>query len=138
MSPITFALEWRFPSGMAQALAVHGARFEAPFWADFRIQGDTRSITLPDGTVITETLGGADAMGYRYTASGVDGISGYQGSFQVVDDGSATTLTWTTSFQARDSDAAARMVTINAGGGQAMLAELTAYFAPKPATPSRN
>jgi len=138
MSPITFALEWRFPTGMAKALATYGARFGAPFWAVFRVQGDTRSVSLPDGTVITETLRDASDMGYNYVASGVDGISGYQGSFEVADDGTATTLTWTTSFHARDSDAAARMVTINAGGGQEMFAKLAAHFAPKPATPSQN
>ncbi len=137
MEPITFAFEWRLPTGMAEAVANYAARFGAPFWAVFRIRGDTRSIKLPDGTVITETLDGAGATGYGYVATGMDGITGYRDSFKVADDGTATTLTWTTSFEARDSDAATRMLTINAGGSQAMLASLAAHFAPKPATPSR-
>jgi hypothetical protein len=117
---------------MSEAVAVYGARFGSPFWADFHIDGDTRTVLQPDGTTITETLDSASDQGYTYTASGVDGIERYRGSFAVTDDGSATRLVWTTSFEARDTDAAARMLSIIAGAGQTMLSRLASHFAPVP------
>jgi hypothetical protein len=137
MGKIVFGQAWGFPAGMAEALAAYGVSFGDPFWAPFEVHGDTRSVALPDGTVITESLGRAWATGYEYTATGVAGISGYQGSFVVAGDGVATTLTWDTSFEAEDTAAAAYMLTVNAGGAQAMLARLASHFAPVPTAPSR-
>ena len=122
---------------MTDALAAYGARFGDPFWAPFDIRGDIRSVALPDGTVITETLGQAWATGYEYTATGVAGISGYQGSFAVTGDDAATMLSWDTSFEAEDTAAAAYMLTVNAGGAQTMLARLASHFVPVPTAPSR-
>jgi len=131
----TSALAWGFPSGVRDALSAYGARFDAPFWASFRVDGDTRSVALPDGTVITEKLVEEWNGGYRYHASGVDGITEYEGSFAVNDDGLTTSLTWRTAFETRDTPSATRMLTINATGGQAMLAALTVRFTPQVLTP---
>jgi len=137
MGKIAFGQAWSFPAGMTDALAAYGVQFGDPFWAPFDVHGDIRSVALPDGTVITETLGRAWATGYEYTATGVAGISGYQGSFAVTGDDAATMLSWDTSFEAEDTAAAAYMLTVNAGGAQTMLARLASHFVPVPTAPSR-
>jgi hypothetical protein len=129
--PARFAPSWRFPAGMEAAVAGWACKFDAPFWAQFDVRGNVRSITLPDGTTtITEELADETDSGYSYTGEGVDGISDYAGSFEVSTEGDATVLTWATSWTAADSASLVRMLSINAGGAAAMGAALDAHFSP--------
>lgn len=131
----SFGAAWNFPSGMTDTLAGYACRFDVPFWTKFDVHGDTRSITVPDGTLITEKLEGQGEACYGYSATGVPGISAYRGRFDVTDNGTNTTLAWRTSWEAQDADAVAHMININAAGAQGMFAALASHFAPVPTAP---
>ena len=128
--PVTFTRRWRFPVGLENAVAAYAVRFAAPFWADFHVDGDTRTIELPDGTIITERLTDSTHNSYEYTATGVPGIVDYLGSFAVESDPEAIVLAWTTTFTPADAATAVRMFSINAGGAAAMTAKLDSHFSP--------
>jgi hypothetical protein len=119
---------WRFPPGTEDAVTAYAGRFAEPFWADFDIAGDSRTIALPDETTVTETLSHQSEAGYSYTASGLTGISDYLGSFAVTADSVATELAWTTAFHASDPTSLGQALTIIAGAAAAMGAKLAERF----------
>ena len=85
-----FTRTWTFPPGMLDTVAGFATRSGAPFWAQFHIDGNVRTVTLADGTVLTEHLVQSTDTSYAYTATGVPGVSDYQGSFTATDDASRT------------------------------------------------
>jgi hypothetical protein len=128
--PVRFERSWRFVAGMADVVASYACRFARPFWADFKVDGDTRTITLADGTTIVETLTRQDDAEYAYSASGVPGIDDYTGSFAVTTTADATELSWTVTFTAADAASLIRMLTICAGAATTMSSKLGAHFTP--------
>ena len=122
---------WRFAPALGADLAAYAGKFDAPFWADFAVDGPTRTVTVePDGPTLTETLAHQSDAGYSYQATGAPGITEYLGSFAVIADSVAAELAWTTAFHASDPDALGRMLAINAGGAAAIAAKLADRFAP--------
>lgn len=128
--PVRFERSWRFVAGMADVVASHACRFAHPFWADFKVDGDTRTITLADGTTIVETLIRQTDAEYAYGARGVPGIDDYVGNFAVTATADATELSWTVTFTAADSASLIRMLTICAGAATTMSSKLGAHFTP--------
>jgi hypothetical protein len=127
---------WRFATGIDADLAAYAGRFDAPFWADFAVDGQTRTITLPpDGPTLTETVSHESDSGYSYHAAGAPGISDYVGSFAVIGDSVATELSWTTAFHAADPAALGRMLAINAAAAAAMGSKLADRFPPADGSP---
>jgi hypothetical protein len=125
--PVHWQRTWRFAPGMAAALAGYACRFDQPFWAHFDVDGDTRTIQLPDGTLLTETLATSSPEKYTYTATGMPGISGYSGSFSVNKD---AVLHWSARFKADSPASLVRMLSTNAAAASAMTAKLKDHFGP--------
>ncbi len=113
-----------------ERVASYACRFADPFWADFHVDGDTRTVTLPNGTTIVETLTRQSDDRYAYSASGVPGIGDYTGSFAVTASADATELSWTVTFTAADAASLIRMLTINAGAAATMASRLAERFSP--------
>jgi hypothetical protein len=128
--PVRFGRSWRFVPGMTEVVASYACRFTHPFWADFKVDGDTRTIKLPNGTTIVETLTRQADIEYAYSASGVAGIADYAGSFAVSASDEATELSWTVTFTAADAASLTHMLTICAAAATSMSAKLDAHFSP--------
>jgi hypothetical protein len=128
---VTFTRSWRFPAGVEPAVSSYALQFAAPFWAQFKVESKNRSITLADGTVITETLTSSTDSSYTYSATGVPGISSYAGTFAAEPDPEGIALSWTTTFIPADAAASVRMFSIDAGAADAMTQALDSYFAPR-------
>jgi Polyketide cyclase / dehydrase and lipid transport len=68
--------------------------------ADAKVEGDLRTLTMPDGAVIRELIVAVDHEQRRMAYSVVDGqrmpITFHHAAFQVFDAGDASRLVWTT------------------------------------------
>lgn len=130
--PINVKKKWVFAAGMKDLIAQYACDFSKPFWASFKIDGKVRSITLPSGITITETLAAADTNSYKYTAEGVPGIKGYSGSFSVtVLDDNRVELLLEVSFGYDTTASFKTMITIVGGFFNSTSAALAAHFAPE-------
>ncbi len=128
---------WRVAPALGADLADYAGRFDAPFWADFAVDGPTRAVTVePDGPTLTETLVHQSDAGYSYQATGAPGITDYLGSFALVADSHAAELAWTTAFHAADPAALGRMLAINAAAAAAIGARLADRFPPAEPAPT--
>lgn len=98
----TFVKSWLFPATQREALLAYACRFDRPFWAQFTVAHDTRTVHLPSyagGVLITETLQEHGPEGYRYTMTGVPNVRDYQGWFTVEAAGpEQVRLTWKIAF----------------------------------------
>lgn len=128
--PGNFDTQWTFPGVTAEEVAAYAARYYEPFWTTaFTFDGDQRTIVIEDGkTTIVETLVSQEDLSNAYSAVGVPGISGYQGSFTATGDGDGATLSWSTSWLAADQASSDHMSVINAGAEEAMDAALAKRF----------
>jgi hypothetical protein len=128
---LTFARRWTFPAGMRAAVAQYACRFDHPFWASFKVQGNTRTLTLPDGkTVITETLQRQGRDSYTYRMTGIPGLTAYTGSFTLTAAADLATLEWAVSFQCADPQTIVRVLSMIAEAAQQMTAAMTSHFSP--------
>ena len=128
-----FTKSWVFPAADADRLQAYACDFEKPFWADFAVQGNTRTITLPPyagGVVATETLRQHDAAGYEYGMQGVENIAAYTGSFAVEAAGEEQVrLVWRIAFTyRRGSKALVRVAKLFARATPVMTKALRGEF----------
>lgn len=136
--PNSFSRSWRFPAAVAAAVQGYACQFQKPFWASFKVKGDTRTIQVagldpadPNKSVtFTETLTEASASGYRYAMTGYPGILNYRGSFEASVAGDWATLTWSCSFDADDAVTAMRCLSLLAGSADTMGVALSQHFSP--------
>lgn len=128
--PVVISREWTAPAAMSDALAGYACRFDRPFWADFEVSGDERTLVLPDGTTITERLAEQSGTSYRYTLTGLDHIDDYQGAFAVEPQGDSAVLRWDARFTSSDAAATVRALSLIAGAAATMTQRMAAHFAP--------
>jgi hypothetical protein len=128
--PLRFSRKWRFVAGMEDLLAAYACRFGAPFWGDYKVAGNTRTTTLPDGTTIEETLTEQEPRSYHYTAAGVPGVGEYKAGFVVTTEPNAAVLTWSASFTAGDGQSVVRMLGLDGAAAAVMEDALAGHFAP--------
>lgn len=130
--PICFHKRWSLPANLKSALAEYACQFAKPFWAQFVVQGDSRSLTLPDGTTITETLQKpVTPDSYTYTMTGIKNLASYSGAFavQVVDD--LAQLEWKVIFDSRSPDAIVKILGLNADAAEEMSKRMQEHFRPR-------
>jgi hypothetical protein len=127
--------EWRFPARMREVLADYAVRFDKPFWADYKVDGKTRTLVIPDQYMIVETLTDlVQGTSYNYVMQGPPGVSDFTGSFSiepVQGDAGQIRLVWSYAFRAADTNAAISTLGLTAGAVQAMSARLHEAFAPR-------
>jgi Ferritin-like len=124
--------KWVFAPGMKDLVAGYTCDFSKPFWATFMVEGKVRSIVLPSGIEIIETLADHDTYSYSYTATGVPGIDGYTGAFKVsVMDDSHVELLLEISFGFENTAAFKTMATIVGGFFSSTSTALNAHFSPE-------
>ncbi|MGA8429756.1 MAG: hypothetical protein WB729_08040 [Candidatus Sulfotelmatobacter sp.] len=129
--PIEFKREWQFPAELRGAVAKYACNFRSPFWADFKIDGNTRTLQSKDGTIITETLQeGSTEESYSYDLRGIAGLSSYIGKFQVIPDRGAITLRWTATFRCQDPATIVRILAMLGGTFETMTNAMTRHFGP--------
>lgn len=130
--PVTFSRRWSFPTGIRDALAEYACRFDAPFWANFVVEGNTRTTSLPNGTEIVETLERQESDSYAYSMIGPPGISDYHGSFSLSppDAKGRVTLEWKDTFRAADEGALVSMLSTLAGAAETIANQLRSHFGP--------
>ncbi len=135
--PIAFAFEWSFPNAMKGAVAEYGCRFATPFWAPYTVTGKTRTSPLPNGGQLIETLKRESKRSYRYTASGIEGVSDFQGAFAVSDGergADGIKLTWSVSFEAQDPAAVVTALSLIGASAEQMITAMHGHFGPRPGT----
>jgi hypothetical protein len=113
-SDIELSRTWSFAGGLKAVVADYGCRFNRPFWADYTIDGNTRTTTLPDGTRITEVLDASADDLYTYSASGFPGISAFAGEFRIVDDDDRVRLIWKYKFSGNPPEAVVTFLALTA------------------------
>ena len=140
LEPVHLRLAWQFTEAVHDAVAGYACRFDRPFWAQYHIDGDVRTQRLPDGGTMVETLTPpASPTEYHYTATGLPGITAYEGSFQLsrpADPGGDITLSWNVDLSA---DSAAGMVSAASGvasAAEAMTTAMEAHFGPRRIPPT--
>ena len=117
---------------MKSALAEYACQFEKPLWAQFEVKGNSRSLTLPDGTTITETLQQqATPDSYTYTMTGIKDISSYSGTLAVHIAGDTAQLEWTVVFESRVADAIVKMLGLNADAAEEISTKMADHFRPR-------
>ena len=127
--PLTFTHRWGFASGLGAAAATFAAQFDRPLWPGFKVDGDSRTLTLADKTTLTEKRLAQTADAYSYSGSGTPGVPDYEGSFSVSGDDAAE-LTWTVTFTPADPATAVRMFATLASAAAAMMGVLGKEFTP--------
>ncbi|MCH7801240.1 MAG: hypothetical protein IIC24_06815, partial [Chloroflexi bacterium] len=134
--PIEFHRRWTYPETMKSAVAEYACRFDSPFWGNFDpvSSGDrTRTRTLPDGTVITETEVAHDDTWYEYTISGIEGVSDFVGEFRLIDSGESdgeVTLERKVRFKCEQSEIIVKIASMIAQDNQQMTDKMTGHFSP--------
>lgn len=131
--PFVITRNWVFSAGMKDLLGAYTLQFGKPFWATFNVSGDTRTITLPTGVTLTETLLTADGESYSYAATGMPGIRNYTGRFSVstlADQG--VELTLQVRFEYDTTSAFQAMASVLGGYFEAVQHSLNTHFASQP------
>jgi hypothetical protein len=130
---IRTAKTWRYAAAMREVVAEYACRFDKPFWApDASVGEGKREFKLADGTVLSESLNGTEQHGYGYEGSGLDGVTGYSGSFRVSEPSDdQVTLTWSVELSSEDPAAIVRALGIIGLAASAMTSAMSAYFAPR-------
>lgn len=135
---VRFAREWAFPLAMRSAVMDYACNFGKPFWGDFAVDGDTRSIAVqglvpgqPTSAVtLVETLEREDAAGYVYSMQGFPGMAAYMGRFSLSENGEQIVLRWECRFQAATDDAMLRCYALLAASADTIGGDLAAHFGP--------
>jgi hypothetical protein len=91
---------------------IPGVRALAGQTAPWTTAGQTRTLTLSDGSTVVETLAALEADGYRYRVSDFSGpfrflVKEAHARFAVAPRGEGSTLTWTYAFTPKGGLAAA-------------------------------
>jgi hypothetical protein len=129
--PIRWERSWTFAAGIRDVVADYACRFNQPFWAQFHVDGDTRTTRLANGTTLTETLTNATPQSYSYSATGFAGVEGYEGTFEAADTAAGCVLTWRCSFRCTDSASIVTVLSTNAAAAGTMTDRLAAHLGPR-------
>jgi hypothetical protein len=133
--PLSTSQEWRFPAFLREALAEYALRFDKPFWAPFKVEGNQRTLDVPGKYTLVETLSSSvPGKSYSYTLEGLPKVSHYTGSFSLETtggDSGGLTLVWTCKFQAEDVATAVSTLALLANAAQTMSAKLAQAFVPR-------
>lgn len=138
--PIRLQYCWTLPMAIKQAVITYACQFNNPFWNNpgYNVHGEQRTVTFPDGTLVTETLLAQTETSYRYKLDGIEQVQNAIGTFILTELESSNTqaelvqLEWNMSFEAQTSQAILAMASnIALVAEQQIFPALTAYFAPK-------
>lgn len=137
---VPFARGWVFPGGIRQAMADYACKFDHVFWDPAaKVDGKTRTYSLPDGRVLTETLVEQSGSSYRYIQTGFTGVSDCQGCFRISPaDHDDLKLEWEMSFSGKEPGAIVDVLGALAGLAKRMTAAMQARWCPREATTSRS
>ncbi|WP_225410772.1 ferritin-like domain-containing protein [Stigmatella hybrida] len=134
-NPLSTSQEWRFPAFLREALAEYALRFDKPFWAPFKVEGNTRTLDVSGMYTLVETLSGPKTgQSYHYTIEGIPGVSdcsGFLGLEPVEGEPGEIKLVWACRFQAEGMGAAVSAFALLANTAQGMSEELSRAFAPR-------
>jgi hypothetical protein len=130
--PIKLAERWAFPASMQDVVSAFGCQFSKPFWADYQVAGNTRTLTSAEGTIVETLQPPTSVSAYSYTLSGLAGVTSCQCRFEAAVTGAETALTWSAVLSCSDPARALNAVAWVSGAGQSMKAALMKYFQPKP------
>jgi hypothetical protein len=129
--PVVLSHDWRFDPGLEATLTLAGTRFDDPVAGSYRVDGNTRTRTLADGSTVTDELTASDGSSYAYTCGGVASVTDWSGRWSVARTDDAVVLTWRTAFVTTDGPAAVGLASDFAQTVAAATAALTARFAPR-------
>ena len=128
--PVVLSHDWRFDPGLEATVTAVGTPFDDPFWGSFQVDGNTRTRTFADGTVVTEELTASTGSSYAYASVGAAAVTDWTSRWSVAGGDDAVVLSWHTSFVTADAAAAVALTSDFAQTVAAATAALTARFAP--------
>lgn len=130
--PIKLSKTWKFNRNMQEILEATCCQFDKPFWASFKIDKNTRSIQLPDGTTIIETLKERfKTGGYSYTMTGPKDLENYAGEFVLTPKKDTVELSWNLEFSCTNTAASQTIITIIGQAMDQMTAQMNSLFSPR-------
>ena len=129
--PIHLADHWTLPAGMLDTVSAFACQFSKPFWADYQVDGNTRTLASPDLTIVETLQPPVSESAYSYTISGLADVSSCQCQFEAAVADAGTTLTWSVALSCTHRVSLVKAVAWVASAAQDMKAALTKYFVPK-------
>jgi ferritin-like protein len=130
--PIQLAHEWTFPAGMKSVITDYACQFSKPFWAPYKVNGNTRSLVLDERVTLEEKLEQPiPSGGYRYSIAGFLGLAECTAGFFLEENDGTIKLKWSLSFSGNAADTTLRVVRFIGASAKQISDALLNHFSPR-------